>query len=141
MTQPQAPTPPPHRPRRKWRFILLGGFVTLPIVAGCGSTATTSPSDTTAAPTSAMAAPAGPATTIDPGTYVVGKDVQAGSYRTTGPSDSSLPNCYWARLKDTSGDATAVIANGLPGGPTTVTISKSDGAFQTMGCATWKKTS
>lgn len=80
---------------------------------------------------------AGPATTIRAGTYVVGTDILPGTYRTVG-STSSFP-CYWSRLKDTSGDFAAIIANGNPDGPTTVTISGSDGAFQTTGCNAWSK--
>jgi hypothetical protein len=82
-------------------------------------------------------APTGPVTSFTSGTYVVGTDIVAGTYKTTG-STSSLP-CYWARRKDTSGDFAAIIANGNPSGPTTVTISKSDGAFETSGCDTWQK--
>lgn len=29
------------------------------------------------------------------GTFVVGTDIKAGTYRTTGPADSAIPNCYW----------------------------------------------
>ena len=55
-------------------------------------------------------------------------------------SDSGVPYC-WARLEDTSGGFAAIIANGNLEGPTTVTISKSGGAFQTSGCKTWQKAS
>jgi hypothetical protein len=43
--------------------------------------------------------------------------------------------------KDTSGGFAVIIANGNSEGPTTVTISKSDGAFQTSGCKMWQKVS
>jgi hypothetical protein len=79
----------------------------------------------------------GPVRSFGPGTYVVGTDIVAGTYKTTG-SSSSVP-CYWARLRNTSGEFSAIIANGDPSGPTTVTISKSDGAFETSGCNTWQK--
>jgi hypothetical protein len=39
--------------------------------------------------------------------------------------------CYWARLRDTSGELSSIIANNNIGGPTTVTIKSIDGAFQT----------
>lgn len=80
----------------------------------------------------------GPLTSFDDGTYVVGKEVLPGSYKTSGSTINGLP-CYWGRLKDTSGNFSAIIANGNPTGPTTVTISHSDGAFQTTGCNTWQK--
>jgi hypothetical protein len=74
-----------------------------------------------------------------PGTYEVGTGewkMPAGKYRTTGPSDS---NCYWAREKNTSGEFSALIANGNTQGTATVTIAKSDGAFETNGCNNWVK--
>ncbi|MFF7647087.1 hypothetical protein [Streptomyces canus] len=74
------------------------------------------------------------------GTYVVGEDIRPGTYRTDGPGDSAIPNCYWAPLSGTSGELNEIIANGNTTGPTTVTISASDEAFQTTGCKTWKRT-
>jgi hypothetical protein len=85
----------------------------------------------------AKPAPSGPATSIDGGTYVVGSDIEAGTYRTTG-SASGLP-CYWARLKDTTGEFSSIITNGSPTGQATVTIKSTDGAFETAGCGTWQK--
>lgn len=82
-------------------------------------------------------------TSIGPGTYPVGNadgDVQPGTYRTAGPDTNGLP-CYWAREKDTTGDFGSLITNGVPTGPTTVTIKASDGAFQTSSCQTWTKVS
>lgn len=84
-------------------------------------------------------APKAAATIPGEGTFVVGSDIKPGTYKTSGPSDSSLPNCYWARLKGTSGAFGDIIANGNPGGQTTITISSGDKAFQTSGCADWKK--
>ncbi|MEU3613546.1 hypothetical protein ABZ725_14680 [Streptomyces sp. NPDC006872] len=75
------------------------------------------------------------------GTFVVGTDIKAGTYKSAGPADSVIPNCYWARLKSTSGDFDDIITNNNASGPTTVTISASDGAFQTTGCKEWKKVS
>lgn len=76
--------------------------------------------------------------TIPQGTHVVGTDIQPGTYRTAGPdNDMGLP-CYWARLSDTSGEFSAIITNGNPTGPSTITIDPGDGAFETHGCATWQ---
>ncbi|HVW41261.1 MAG TPA: hypothetical protein VHC18_07920 [Amycolatopsis sp.] len=80
--------------------------------------------------------PPGPASTIDEGTYVVGVDIKPGTYRTGGPTRST---CYWFRLKDTSGELSAVIASDGTRGPATVTIKPSDRAFKTSGCMTWIK--
>ncbi|MGH3519343.1 MAG: hypothetical protein ACRDQ7_18370 [Haloechinothrix sp.] len=68
------------------------------------------------------------------GIFVVGEDIEPGTYKTSG---SSL--CYYARLRDTSGDFDSIITNANVDGPATVTISSSDGAFETSGCADWVK--
>ncbi|MFH8569390.1 hypothetical protein [Streptomyces sp. NPDC017993] len=81
-----------------------------------------------------------PEATISQGSYLVGKDVDAGTYRTGGPSDSDIPLCYWARNKDSSGELDSIIANGTPQGPARVTINKGE-IFETNGCEEWKKVS
>ncbi|MEV0523066.1 hypothetical protein AB0I66_06535 [Streptomyces sp. NPDC050439] len=73
------------------------------------------------------------------GTFVVGTEAKPGTYRTAGPADDVIDNCYWARLKSTSGDVGDIIANGNTKGPATVTISPGDKAFQTTGCTDWKR--
>jgi hypothetical protein len=74
------------------------------------------------------------------GTYVVGTDIQAGTYRTSGPSQQSPGQyCSWTRRKDTTGEATSVIASNVTQGPTTVTIKPTDGAFESRGCNPWTK--
>ncbi|MEV6755336.1 hypothetical protein [Streptomyces sp. NPDC051214] len=73
------------------------------------------------------------------GTFVVGTEAEPGTYRTAGPADDVIDNCYWARLKSTSGAIGDIIANGNTKGPATVTISPGDNAFQTTGCKDWKK--
>ncbi|YCK40296.1 hypothetical protein ACNF49_41415 [Actinomadura sp. ATCC 39365] len=71
-------------------------------------------------------------------TFVVGVDIQPGTYRTTGPVAGST-NCFWARLNSTSPDLGSVINAGAPTGPASVTIEPGDKAFQTAGCAQWTK--
>ena len=68
-------------------------------------------------------------------TLRVGTDIQPGTYRTSGPA-AGFTMCYWARLRDESGD---VIAAGMPSGAAVVTIQPTDKAFQTGGCAGWTK--
>ena len=81
-----------------------------------------------------------PASTFSDGTYVVGVDIQPGTYRTTGPSeDAAVKMCMWSRRKDTSGEFKSVIATNFAQGPTTVTIKPTDGAFESRGCAPWAK--
>jgi hypothetical protein len=101
-------------------------------------TTTTTPLPPAAIP-AAQPEPTGPVTSFGAGTYVVRTDIVPGTYRSAGPAGGLF--CNWARLKDTSGEFAAIITNGNSGGPTTVTISNSDGAFETSGCNTWHKVS
>lgn len=96
---------------------------------------------TTTVTQKAKAAPAAkPAAsaTIGEGTFIVGKDVKAGTYSVTVPSDSL--NCYWERSKDSSGDMDSIIANDNlnAGAHGTVTIQSGE-VFTTQGCGTWSK--
>lgn len=67
------------------------------------------------------------------GTFLVGADVQPGTYRTKGGSP-----CYWARLSDVSGSFDSILANSVAQGPAIVEIKKTDKAFQSRGCAAWQ---
>ena len=71
-------------------------------------------------------------TTFGDGTWVVGKQIAAGTYHTAGGGD-----CYWARESDLSGGTSSILANDTPSGPVTVTILPTDVGFQTQGCGTW----
>jgi len=85
----------------------------------------------------AATAHADPATSIPgDGTYIIGTDIQPGTYRTSGPA-SDGDNCYWERDKDLNGTVDSIIANNNSSGPQTVHISATDAAFQTDGCAGW----
>lgn len=70
------------------------------------------------------------------GEYLVGEDIAAGTYK-TGGGDGTF-GCYWARLKDASGEFDAIIANNNLDGPGRVTVKKGE-YFQTQGCQDWKK--
>jgi hypothetical protein len=69
------------------------------------------------------------------GTYIVGEDIAAGTYRAQGSGDS----CYWARLSGLSGELGDIIANYLGSAKTTVAVGASDEAFETNGCCDWIK--
>lgn len=69
------------------------------------------------------------------GTYLVGRHIKAGTYTAPGPDTG---RCYWARLRDTSGEQRAVIAASYKPGRQVVTIRKGDGAFNTDGCGPWE---
>jgi hypothetical protein len=83
--------------------------------------------------------PAGPVTTFDQGTFVVGQDIKPGTYKTAGATPNWMRYCYWARLSTTDGTLNSIIANDGGQGPATVTISPGDAAFKTSGCQTWQK--
>lgn len=140
----------PTKKTRKWPWFVGGGVVLLITIGIINSPAptTTTYSNTPApasvpAPVPVAASPNGPVTAIGEGTYEIGTgngQVPPGTYRTAGPtSTGALGYCYWARAKDTSGNVEALIANDNIKGPTTVTISSTDGAFQTSSCMPWTK--
>lgn len=82
------------------------------------------------------AEPKGPSGSIPgDGVFLVGEDIKPGTYR----SNADGGYCYWARLSGLSGELDDIIANGNPTGPTVVTISSSDEAFETNGCGEWKR--
>lgn len=153
---PQHLPPPPAAPRRPWyrrarvlapAALLVGfglgsaGKAAPATDAGPAAASTVTATKTVAAGkamTPAKPAPAtskaAPAAMPDDGTYVVGSDVAPGTYRAPG-GDA----CYWARLKDTDGALSSVIANGLGEGRKVITIAKSDAAFETRGCGPWTR--
>lgn len=66
---------------------------------------------------------AGPKTEFSDGTYLVGTDIQAGSYKSSGPG-AGESQCYWKRSKGDGGQNT--IANDLTKGPTRFTANKGE---------------
>lgn len=65
-------------------------------------------------------------------TFVVGTDIQPGTYRADDASDS----CYWERLSGFSGEFEDIIANGFQ---TIVTIASTDVGFYSSDCGTWTR--
>lgn len=122
----------------------------LAFLAACGTTATT-PQATTVAPTTTDPSPWTSAVAMPPttaksfpapfffnGIYVVGTDIEPGTYHTPG-SSTDTGECYWARLKDTTGDSGSIIANGSSQGQMTLTIKSTDAAVKSSGCSGWAK--
>lgn len=66
------------------------------------------------------------------GTFLVGTDIQPGTYVS---DDNST--CYWARLSGTSGEFGDIIANDNVTGRGIVTIAPTDVAFTTTRCSDW----
>ena len=72
-------------------------------------------------------------TDLDPGAYLVGRDIQSGLY--SGEAGTGAPDtCYWKRLSGLSGETSAIIANDNASGRYFVQVSPSDFAV-TFGCA------
>lgn len=81
--------------------------------------------------------PEGDKSAIPEGMSRVGTQVQPGTYRAT---PTSPYGCYWARLKDASGDYGTIIANGIAkqGEQVVVTIKPGDGYFTSKRCGPWE---
>jgi len=95
--------------------------VSAPEVSAPTQAATTPPAATP--PAAPAPPPPGPRTTFGEGQYLVGEDIAPGRYKTAGPDKSaSFPSCYWARLRNDSGEFSAIIANGNTEGPGSVTV-------------------
>jgi hypothetical protein len=73
---------------------------------------------------------------FDDGIYVVGLDLQPGTY-----SSSGNDGCYWARLSGFSATLDDIITNDIGDGQHVVTISASDVGFESSGCNTWTRVS
>jgi hypothetical protein len=80
----------------------------------------------------AATAAAAPLVVFGDGTYRVGRDVPAGTYRTRGGD-----GCYWARLRSFSGGVNAILANENASGPAIVTLKRTDKGFETERCGRW----
>jgi len=79
------------------------------------------------------AIPAPAPITFGAGTYLIGSDIPARTYRTRSPADG----CYWERLNGLGGTLSEIESNDFTNGVSVVTISASDVAFRSSRCATW----
>ena len=93
----------------------------------------TSPPPTTGGNTPPPPPASGAATTFNDGTFHVGTDIAAGTYKN---SDSSL-GCYWERVSSFDGSGDSIIANSISISSEIVTISASDAGFTSENCGTW----
>ncbi|MPY96828.1 MAG: hypothetical protein GEU97_02310 [Actinophytocola sp.] len=71
------------------------------------------------------------------GVFVVGEDIKAGTYKTTGPAAGGIGSCYYAFKSGTGADAD-IIDNNLVQGPATVTV-RAGQIFETTSCSKWKR--
>ena len=84
-------------------------------------------------PLSDWPAPATPLVDLVQGTYLVGRDIAAGTYKGQAGTDV-LESCYWARLGGLSDELRDLIANENAQGNYYVTVEQSDYALKT-GCS------
>jgi hypothetical protein len=68
------------------------------------------------------------------GTFIVGKDIAAGRWRSSGGQ-----GCYWARLKGFGEVLDDLIANDNVSGQAIVEIRSGDAGFSSHRCGTWTK--
>ncbi len=98
-------------------------------------TAGASPAPTVTVPapptTSGRAVPESPTNRFADGTYLVGTDVAAGSYRSPGPAPGGNGHCYWARLRPNGGSK--IVADELTTGAARFTARKGE-FVQVAGC-------
>jgi len=81
----------------------------------------------------------GPMTTIESdGTFLVGKEIVPGTYRTSGGS-GGRSDCYWERLSGLGGSNADIIANDGAEGQQLVEILPTDLAFTSAHCQPWEK--
>jgi len=77
----------------------------------------------------------GPSAPFGGGTYIVGTDISAGTWRALASS-----GCYWARLSGFSGRGIdEIIANDNTDNGALVTISGTDKGFTSTRCGVWTK--
>lgn len=139
-----APPPPPQKSHKVRTFFLVTLIAGLGLVALVSCLAVLN-SESTGSPESPETLPPasstpGPSKSAAPkvktfmsqdGTYLVPENIEPGTYR-----NGNEPDCYWARLKDTSGELEDIIVNGT-GANQVVTIKKGDRAFQVTRCGAW----
>ena len=71
-------------------------------------------------------------TTFGAGTYIVGTDMKAGTYKSSGSE-----GCYYSRLSGFGGGMSGIISNNNTDTSAIVTIAPTDKGFTSTRCGTW----
>jgi hypothetical protein len=74
-------------------------------------------------------------TTVSDGTWTVGSDIAAGTYRATADVGSS---CYWG-IYETGSNGSNIIENDIPGGGRPSVALSAGQDFKSSRCGTWTK--
>ena len=90
----------------------------------CG-TWSTNMSPRTASPTAAFGG----------GTFLVGPEIAAGTWR----NSNSSAGCYWERLSGFTGELGDIITNSFSSVIQAVTVASTDAGFSSEGCGTWSR--
>lgn len=73
------------------------------------------------------------------GSWLVGVEIPAGTYKSAGPTPSVIPVCMWQRLSGTGGTLNEIITSDVSQGPTVITIDPTDKAVKFSGCKEFGK--
>jgi hypothetical protein len=84
--------------------------------------------------TTDLSAIVSPGSPLPDGTYIVGTDLTAGTFRS-----AASQGCYWARVRGFGGTNDQIIANDNTDAGAIVTISASDKGFTSSSCGPWTK--
>lgn len=130
--------------RNKIALGVAGGVAAIAVVASVSSSGGGTGHETTTDRAPAAAASqkptedTGPATSFRDGTYKVGSDIEAGTYKTDGVSATGeADGCYWERARNDSGEMSAIITNNFNQGPDRVTVNTGE-FFKVNGGCKWK---
>ena len=109
-------------------------------------TPTPLPTSTTKPTLRVTATPQLPATSFGDGTWIVGVDIQHGTYRSIPLKEDT--SCYWDAVSDFTGGMNSIIAydsgplddeHNDGGGPMVADIYATDAGFISKGCGTWER--
>jgi hypothetical protein len=73
------------------------------------------------------------------GSWLVGVEIPAGTYKSAGPTPSVIPVCMWQRLSGTGGTLDEIITSDVSQGPAVITIEPTDKAVKFSGCKEFVK--
>ena len=68
-------------------------------------------------------------TSLEPGMYIIGRDIQAGTYKGQA-GDDFMDSCYWERMRSVTGNFSDIIANDNAIGQYYIQVSPSDFALK-----------